>query len=273
MTTYKGNAGNLMQHWTLCEIVNIADEENVPGLSFIDAHAMAPCAEDPDANPGHSGPLFSNARAALPGQRSVYERAWHQLAPVEGYPNSANFVQHVWTRDFSMLLCEKDSATVTALDTWLPLVQRHPKCKRAKVFPGDWRDRFATGLPNPFQVGLSDGALTLVSFDPNMYDRHGPPQEPKPENMYPRDLRVAVGSVRDVKGGVLIQLSTYSAQNNNSQLDALASIDSIFTRGGFGLAAQVVFDGNMMSLVYARNISWSAELAELPRRFGQWRPN
>ena len=41
MGTYKGTSGNLMQHWTLCELMGIADEY-VPGLSFIDAHAMAP---------------------------------------------------------------------------------------------------------------------------------------------------------------------------------------------------------------------------------------
>ena len=44
MTTYKGNSGHLMQHWTLCELVNIADNQGVPGLNFIDAHAMAPSA-------------------------------------------------------------------------------------------------------------------------------------------------------------------------------------------------------------------------------------
>ncbi len=39
----------------------------------------------------------------------VYERVWRQLDwqhrggyPNEGYPNSAAFVNRVWTRDFSM---------------------------------------------------------------------------------------------------------------------------------------------------------------------------
>ena len=41
MPTYKGNVGNLMQHWTLCAILDIADE-HVPGLNFIDGHSMAP---------------------------------------------------------------------------------------------------------------------------------------------------------------------------------------------------------------------------------------
>ena len=31
MGTYKGNNGNLMQHWTLCEVLHIAQESGVTG--------------------------------------------------------------------------------------------------------------------------------------------------------------------------------------------------------------------------------------------------
>ena len=41
MPDYKGNFGNLMQHWTLCEILRIANN-HARGLNYIDAHAMAP---------------------------------------------------------------------------------------------------------------------------------------------------------------------------------------------------------------------------------------
>ena len=99
MSTYKGNAGHLMQHWTLCELLNIADER-VSGLSFIDAHAMAPLAlTRTDHNVS-----FDRVRVGLPGRQSVYERAWDRLTPNGGYPNSAAFVNRVWTREFSMLL-------------------------------------------------------------------------------------------------------------------------------------------------------------------------
>ena len=44
MPTYKGNKGNLLQHWVLCELLSAA-REHVSRLQFIDAHAMAPVAE------------------------------------------------------------------------------------------------------------------------------------------------------------------------------------------------------------------------------------
>ena len=272
MPTYKGNAGHLMQHWTLCELVDIADEQYVPGLNFIDAHAMAPCAEEPDDNPGYSGPRFLNARAVLPGQQSVYERAWHQLAPNDGYPNSANFVQRIWTRDFSMLLCEKNPATVTALDEWLPSVQCQPRCKRAKVIPGDWRDRFARGLPSPADVGLPEGSLTFVSFDPDMYSLAN--VQDNPRKLYPNDVRQKLlPAMTNVPGPVIIQLSTYDSARGQSPQDAvIASVHSILMDARFTRAAKIRLDGNMMSLVYARDISWWAELANLPRRFDQWCP-
>ena len=46
MGTCKGNVGNLMQHWTLCQLLVIAGKQDTPGLSFIDAHAMAPLASE-----------------------------------------------------------------------------------------------------------------------------------------------------------------------------------------------------------------------------------
>ena len=99
MRECKGNVGHLMQHWTLCELLDAAQKNHVPGVSFIDAHAMAPRSHIPflpDAK-------FAKARAGLPGQQSVYEQAWHQLAQSEGYPNSAAFVNQLWTRDLAML--------------------------------------------------------------------------------------------------------------------------------------------------------------------------
>ena len=276
MNTYKGNAGNLMQHWTLCEIVDIADEANVPGLSFIDAHAMAPCAEEPDDNPGPSGPLFLSARAALPGQQSVYERAWYQLASNECYPNSANFVQHVWTRDFSMLLCEKDPSTVTALDAWLPSVRSQPRCKRIKAIPGDWLETFDEGLPSPDQVELPEGSLTLVSFDPNMYNQWTVSQR-NPFVLYPDDLRQAAGQLNRLDGGVIVQLSTYSTDYGNSQGDVQNSVYSILTPNGFTqhpvVRVSATYSGKaMMSLVYTRDVPapLSKRLKNLPCDFNKW---
>ena len=88
MTTYKGNTGNLVQHWTLCELLDIAGK-HTSRLNFIDAHAMAPLARERTS----SDPKFSRVQEGLPGQKSAYEKAWRRLAlHGEGYPNSAAFV-------------------------------------------------------------------------------------------------------------------------------------------------------------------------------------
>ncbi len=68
MPTYKGNVGNLMQHWTLCELLDIANQHyEIPGLNFIDAHAMAPRATE---NKGKD-PKFTRAEARLRNSRKT----------------------------------------------------------------------------------------------------------------------------------------------------------------------------------------------------------
>ncbi len=259
MCTYKGNAGHLMQHWTLCELLDIAGKNDTPGLNFIDAHAMAPLARRRDPNPGYSGPRFDRVRGNLPGG-SVYEQAWHNLDPNGvGYPNSAAFVREVWEGQVSMLLCETDPATAAALRIW---AQDHAGVEIAE---GDWRDRFGMELPN--------GSLTFVSFDPDRYDmRRLDADMRNPRHLYPGDLELTLRALDSVKGGVLIQLSTYSRgrRNENPQPAVIASVDAILVGGGFKRAAVVRYDGNMMSLVYAHNVSWWAELANLPDRFTAW---
>ncbi len=267
MGTYKGNAGNLMQHWTLCELLATAGR-HTSGLSFIDAHAMAPLAS---GNVGKDA-LFGRVEDGLPNHPgSAYEQAWHHLAPNGGYPNSAAFVKKVWEGDLSLLLCETDPSTIANLKPWLGRARRLARCKSAELFQGDWRKRFDAGLPSASEVGLADGSLTLVSFDPDMYYRQSP-QTLNPRNLYPCDLKRVLAALERVKGGVVIQLSTYSRGRRNEapQGAAISSVDSILVGGGFTRAAKVPYDGNMMSLVYARNVPWSAELAELPGRFEKW---
>ena len=94
MPTYKGNKGNLLQHWVLCELLSAA-REHVSRLQFIDAHAMAPVAEKQEDK--HKDSVFDSVRARLPGQGSYYERAWKELVPhgETGYPNSG-LPQNLW---------------------------------------------------------------------------------------------------------------------------------------------------------------------------------
>ena len=74
-----------------------------------------------------------------------------------------------------------------------------------------------------------------------------------------------------LEGEVLIQLSTYDANDNNPQKDVIASLNSILEPAAFNLCAVVRVNKKMMSSVYTRDVSWSAELADLCDRFDTWR--
>lgn len=277
MGTYKGNVGHLMQHWTLCELLETA-QEHTSGLNFIDAHAMAPWATKPTSPDAR----FTNRRKSLPGQKSVYERAWKVLEGQHqdlGYPNSAAFVRKVWKKDYSLLLCEIDPPTINAINNWLPGTHQQPQCTYAKLFDGNWRDRFKQGLPGPANVDLLGDSLTLVSFDPNTCGAKSPQRRPTSDNpnIYPEDLELALRAMNEVERGILIQLCAYRPHRSNPQEAVIASFDKILTPCGFHLQAKVrplntrgELHERMMSLVYSRGVTWVGELAELPGRFEKW---
>ena len=278
MPTYMGNVGHLMQHWTLCTLLTIASDEDkhIPGLHFIDAHAMAPLASvmrsrRPDEQ-------FDAVRDGLPGQESVYEWAWHHLAPNVGYPNSAVFVEKVWRRDFALLLCETDWPTIAELAQWYDSVGRLRRCRTAELSPGDWRNRFERPLPNPAEVGLPDGSLTLVSFDPDWYDNTTTfVDQGNGRKLYPDDIEQTLTALERVQGGVIVQLSTYSTGARERrgpvapQDQVIQSVDDSLGAGDFNRCCEPVrVNDRMMSLVYARNVSWAAKLENLPARFTDW---
>ena len=266
MSKYKGNVGNLMQHWTLCEALSIAQGYGVTSLNYVDAHAMGPLA-DACANPKFE---FLSVQRRLPGQGSVYEEAWLRLARRDRvYPNSAAFVTAIWQGPFSLSLCESDNETARELANWRFGPALRGESRVAQVHPGDWRERFAKGIPAPSQVKLPDDALTLVSFDPDMYDRRWLNVR-NARHLYPDDLKLTLRALDGVDGGVLMQLSTYASKNENPQGAVLSSVNEVLARGGFSLAAVVCADEKMMSLVYARNVAWWAELAGLPGLFEEW---
>lgn len=277
MPTYKGNVGNLMQHWTLCELLDIAQQRGVPGLNFIDAHAMAPLAQTRTDADGR----FDRVRVNLPGQGSVYENAWHILRQQhdrDGYPSSAAFVRQVWGQNYSLLLCENNRATADEISRWL-------RPGEGNLCRGDWRKRFEQpqGLPSPADVGLCPEALTLASFDPYLISWHHRPMNRNPRQsgtVYPEDLQLVRDRLAGFGGGVLLQLSTYGVNGDNTQGAVISSVNSVLVVGGFSLAAVVVipkqgnngFHAHMMSLVYASGLDakWIAQLANLPDRFATW---
>lgn len=133
MSTYKGNVGNLMQHWTLCELLIVAGK-HASGLHFIDAHTMAPFAR---TRTGEDTKFDFVREGLLNHACSAYEQAWRCLASNGGYPNSAAFVKEVWEGDFSLLLCETDCTTIKEIGSWLKGVNELTRCKSAELFPDD----------------------------------------------------------------------------------------------------------------------------------------
>ena len=73
-----------------------------------------------------------------------------------------------------------------------------------------------------------------------------------------------------LQGGVLIQMSTYTANGGSSHERVIASMKQVLATKNFRLLGVVRLDGHMMSMVYGRNVSWGAELASLGDRFDKW---
>ena len=279
MPTYKGNVGNLMQHWTLCELLNIAQDRGIPGLNFIDAHAMAPLARTKDSPDGRFNHV--EARVQQPHEpdhewASKYEWAWHHLAPSVGYPNSAVFVERIWTREFSLSLCELDWSTIAELGTWRDRVRKLARCKNAEIFQGDWRGSFAQLPFGPANVKLPPGSLTLVSLDPYVCSRRRHPRLPGP-NIYPEDVDSVLHALENIDSPAIVQLSSYTANGGNTPDRVIDCYEPIRVATGFDLSARVSvpnngYRGDMMSLVYSKGVhgDWLAELRDLPDRFSDW---
>lgn len=268
MGTYKGNKGNLMQHWTLCEILRIAQCNSVTQLNYIDAHAMAPFAwtrTDSDA-------VFDRVRENLGKGTSTYVKAWCTLVrnTSDGYPSSANFLQHVWHEDFSMLLCEIRNAVADEIAAWMPGIRAMSNCKKAGLARGDWRDTFDTGLPSLGEMELAADALTVATFDPYMISTRSHRYCENKGNMYPQDIDRVARALESYSGGVLIQLSTYSSNGPTPQAEVKEMTDSVLGEFGWKLVGSTSANKAMMSLIYTRGVDWANNLESLGRRFSKW---
>lgn len=244
MPSFRGNVGNLLQHWVLCEVLS-ACESHYERLGFIDAYSMAPFAVERPRRDASSH-VFDDVASRLPGLHSLYERTWLKLAPnTHEYPNSAAFVTAAWRGRYAMFLCESDEATVVQLNRWAGIARRFPGCEGVEIASGDWR----TYLRAPL---LPSSDLSFFSFDPYMFDRHGSGRNPG--NMDPSDLDRLAALLDHVHGAVILQISTYSANNDNPQSAVREVVVSRLQQAGLREAALVRADGNMMSLVFARDV-------------------
>ncbi|MGH6803272.1 MAG: hypothetical protein ACREC3_07880 [Methyloceanibacter sp.] len=254
MPTYRGNRGNILQHWVLVELLSGLRQQRLDGLCFVDAYSMSPMAtRSPKAATDQTSPEFDRVRARLPGERSPYEQAWLALNESlhSEYPSSAAFVRHCWETPLHLLLCEADRPTADEISGWLSGLDAHTTS--FELHRDDWRERFRRAMPSTF-----DGYL--FSFDPNMFDRHYV-RVPKPENMYPDDISIVGTAIRDLpRVPIVIQLSTYSVNGDNSQRDVRESIVPKFGDYGFEMACYVRADNAMMSIIFCRDTSVASNL-------------
>ncbi|MBI4459032.1 MAG: hypothetical protein HY648_03100 [Acidobacteria bacterium] len=114
------------------------------------------------------------------------------------------------------------------------------------------------------------GDIVVISFDPYMFDCHGPGRSPEPSRMYPCDLRILEKAIKPITKGIIVQLSTYSANNNNPQQIVTEVVDACLKTTGLETACLVKADGNMMSIVLVRDIAWTGALCSLETRFRSW---
>jgi hypothetical protein len=101
-----------------------------------------------------------------------------------------------------------------------------------------------------------------------MFDRHGSGRNPG--NMDPSDLDLLATTVEPIRCGLVVQLSTYSANNANPQAAVTDVVTSGLERSRLQLLAVVRADGNMMSLIFGRNIEAVSSLRAMQARFDSW---
>ena len=261
MPTFRGNRGNLLQHWVLVELLEALPQDGLAELCFVDAYSMSPMAtRSPKVATDQTAPEFDRVRERLAEGRSAYERAWLSLSKSLGseYPSSAALVRHCWEGQLHLLLCEADRATADEIWSWLSGL--NTDTTSFELHRADWRERFLRSMPSTFDA-------YYFSFDPNMYDRHEV-AVPKPENMYPSDIPIVGAAISGLpRVPILVQLSTYSVNGANSQADVLDNIVPKFARHGLGMAGCVRADNAMMSMIFTRDMS---VVSDLERRFQSW---
>jgi hypothetical protein len=260
MPTYRGNRGNLLQHWVLVDLLGCVAADGFEKLGFVDAYSMSPTpTRSSKAATDQTAHEFDRVRSWLAKGNSAYEHAWLALGsalPSE-YPSSAAFVRHCWPRSVHFLLCEADEATADDIQRWLSGLD--DRTTSLELYRGDWRERLAKPFP-------ADCDVYYLSFDPNMYDRHDV-RLPKPENMYSSDIDTIGDAIRRLPAApIVVQLSTYSVNGANSQSDVFESLVPRFTAMDF-TATPVRADNSMMSFIFSRGITVASDLEN---RFRSW---
>ncbi len=266
----KGNRGNLMQHWTLCECL-IGLQARYESLHFVTTHSMSPWAIPvKNDNPGNCRSIFLRAGTRLGNLNnpSSYELAWRNLSVRAGlpYPSSAAFAVELWKGGISVALCEADSRTADEIEGWLADPQVENKLQHNVPLRGDWR----ASLISP--LFLKSGAVCIyLEMDPMRYDTrpYADRKSTDPATLYPDDIEMLIQHIANVVTPIVLQISSFSTQNNIIPLDSQRqSLEGILIPAGFSLHSEVRVMQQMASFVFIRNCQLS--IPSLGALFNDW---
>lgn len=268
----RGNAGNLMQHWVLAESLSEL-QRHLPTnahLIFVASHSMAPWSvprELPHPNAGETRPQFDRARLGLGAPVSCYEEAWSALSCRAGlpYPSSALFAREVWSGPLAVTLCEANDDTADEIAGWLSLPETQARIL-GELCRGDWRARFEQG------IDATGANAIFIEMDPMRFE-HNPQPIGRADRavLFAEDLELVVEAVQGIEQPVVVQISSFSANNNNPHHLTEPVIVEALARGGFVRMGRAEANGNMMSLVFGRNVGlWDGDAQPLAFRFSEW---
>ena len=89
--------------------------------------------------------------------------------------------------------------------------------------------------------------------------------------MYPEDLDLLAASLDSASRSVLVQLSTYSANNDNAQQAVLHQVEETLTKTRLQLMGAVPADGQMMSIILGKGLRvLSTQITQLEDGFRSW---
>jgi hypothetical protein len=281
----RGNRGNLMQHWTLAEVIAAISDKDCK-LHFITTHSMAPWSTPEKKSESlRCRQIFRAACRRLKAHAvsSPYEIAWKALSNEAGvpYPSSAVFMTKLWeSKPILISLCEYDARNFEEIEGWLSDDLLSKFFLHRVSFQGDFRH----SLQNPtlWQNG-ADSDCIYIEMDPMKYDarRRLPNTWPKTKKMpdgyrrntdlqiiYPEDMEHILHNLPSSPKGVILQISSFDVNNGMTLDKQEASLRTILNPYDFELAGQARVKKQMATFVFTRNIKLNID--GIQGRFETW---
>lgn len=165
-----------------------------------------------------------------------------------------------------MLLCEANPAVAGEINGWLGTPEMQSRIQQERLSQGDWRLAFT----DSFVAGDADALL--VEMDPMRFEHHQPNECSRADRavLYPEDVDLVSTSLAGLTLPVLLQISSFSANNANPHPIVERTITTRLALSGFSLLGRAMVGGQMISLVYGRGGRLFATSSELEAGFAAW---